>query len=231
MQITEYSVVGLRSSVIDLRARGKPLRFRLFPMAHIGRAEFYREVAERLRDCDLIVSEGWDMPSSHGQAIVLAMRLTRQRGVRGLVHQDIDHAALGIPTVFPESVSGRRRRHRFSFWSLLDLLALTPYYTVVMALGGRNWLLRSRFEIDDNSDVRIRFMNKTFLHDRDEELISALAEVYEEHRERPEVVAVVYGAAHMPAVINALNARFGYRAVGAQWLTVFDEADLYRAVG
>lgn len=231
MQITEYSVAGLRSAVIDLRARGNPLTFRLFPMVHLARPEFYREVAQRLRECDLIVSEGEDTPSSTGYAIVLAMRLTFQRAARNLLHQDIDHEALGVPTLWPDNYSRPSRRRRFSPWSLADIVLMTPFYFVVMALGGRGWLLRNRFEVNDDTDVRLRMMTKSLVHDRDATLIETLSRVYEERRDRREVVAVVYGAAHLPAVINALNARFGYRAVGAEWVTVFDEADETRRVG
>ncbi|MFC9437261.1 hypothetical protein [Nocardia sp. NPDC057030] len=199
-------------------------------MIHIGQPQFYRAVADRLRECDLIVSEGDDTPSSTGHAIVLALRMTLQRSARTLVHQDINHAALGVPVMWPEHSSRRSRRRRLPVLSLLDLLLLTPFYVAVMALGGRDWLLRSRFEIYDNTEVRLRFMHKTFLHDRDEDLVSALTEIHEERGDRREVVAIVYGAAHMPAVIEALNTRFGYRAVGAEWLTVFDTAMHYRPI-
>jgi hypothetical protein len=33
---------------------------------------------------------------------------------------------------------------------------------------------------------------------------------------------VVYGAGHVPAVVRALLARYGYRPRSAEWLTVFD---------
>ncbi|MFI6041746.1 hypothetical protein ACIA8C_08930 [Nocardia sp. NPDC051321] len=230
MQITEFSVFGLRSSVIDLRVRGNPLTFRLFPMVHIGQRRYYQEVADRLRECDLIVSEGTDTPSSTGLAVVLAMRLTFQRSARDLVHQDIDHASLGVPVVWPDALSRHNRRRRAAVLSLLDVMLLTPFYVVVMAFGGRNWLLRTRFEVYDNSEVRLRFMNKTLLRDRDKALVSALAGIHQERQGRREVVGIVYGAAHMPAVIEALSTQFGYRAVGADWLAVFDEASLFRPI-
>lgn len=230
VQITEYSVFGLRSAIIELRARGNPLTFRLFPMVHIGNPEFYREVGERLRECDLIVSEGWDMPSSTGKAILLAMRLTFQRAAWQLVNQDIDHEALGIPTLWPDAQSNHPRRHRLDLLSFLDLVLLVPFYVVVMALGGRGWLLRNRLEINDNSEIRMRSrrMTEFAITDRDAALLATLSQVHEERHNRPEIVAIVYGAAHMPAVINTLNARFGYRAVAAEWITIFTEADQLR---
>jgi hypothetical protein len=69
------------------------------PVIHIGRPDYYRSVAERLARCHLIVAETYDGPSSTGLAYALALRLTRQRRGGKLVHQDIDYAKLGVPTV------------------------------------------------------------------------------------------------------------------------------------
>jgi hypothetical protein len=42
------------------------------------------------------------------------------------------------------------------------------------------------------------------------------------HKNESIDVAVVYGAAHMPAVTRQMSARFGYRPWTAEWLPVFD---------
>lgn len=38
----------------------------------------------------------------------------------------------------------------------------------------------------------------------------------------PIEVAVDYGAAHMPAVVQGLGEQFGYRPRSAEWLTVIE---------
>ncbi|MFF5171460.1 hypothetical protein ACFY3U_02355 [Micromonospora sp. NPDC000089] len=73
MQITEVSVLGLRSAVITLARPDSPLRFVLFPMVHFGLPSFYRQVADRLAACDLIVAEGYD-GAAHLPAVVQALR-------------------------------------------------------------------------------------------------------------------------------------------------------------
>ena len=40
--------------------------------------------------------------------------------------------------------------------------------------------------------------------------------------DQPADIAVVYGAAHMPALIRHLQSRYGFRPRAADWLTVFD---------
>jgi hypothetical protein len=55
---------------------------------------------------------------------------------------------------------------------------------------------------------------------RDEALCRRLSALHEEHRERPITVAVVYGAAHLPAVVAHLDTEFGYSVESAEWLMV-----------
>ncbi|WP_327004911.1 hypothetical protein OHA72_59560 [Dactylosporangium sp. NBC_01737] len=226
MQITEVSFLGVRSAVVTLRHRTEPLRFVLFPMLHIGRADFYTAVADRLRRCHLIVAEGYDGPSSTGRAYSVALRLTRQRGLGPLVHQDIDYAALGVPVVWPEGVfRDTRRRDRMPLLVWLDLVYLVPYLTVTMAVGGTRWLLRRQFEISDDTEVRMsrEFLTRWMVEERDRELVEALTEIHRTRAAEPIDVAVVYGAGHMPAVVHALAGTLGYRPRrGGEWLTVID---------
>ncbi len=227
MQITEFSVFGLRSSIVDLRTPNSPLRFRLFPMVHIGNPEYYRDVTRRLSECDLVVAEGTDNASSLGFAVVLAMRLTGRRAAWSLVHQDIDYAVLGKPTAWPEGSGTPRRSWWRSAAGWLDVLLMTPFYTVVMVAGGRDWLLRQHYVVNDNTEVRARFRSKDVVDARDRVLLDALAGIYAERKDRREVVGIAYGAGHMPAVVRELRREFGYRPVGAEWVTVFDDANLH----
>ncbi|MFB9333347.1 hypothetical protein [Actinoplanes octamycinicus] len=198
----------------------------LVPTVHIGRPDYYRQIARRLVQCRLIVAETYDGPSSTGLAYVTAMRLTLQPQARDLVHQDIDYRSLGVPTVWPDGHPSPGRRDRLPVSGWADLAFLVPYLTVTMAVGGRNWLLRRNFEVSDDSDLRlarIGWLNRMFLDDRDKLLVAELERIHAEHRDEPGEVAVVYGAAHMPAVVQALAGRLGYRPLrGGDWLTAID---------
>ncbi len=227
MQITEVSFLGVRSAVVTLRHRATPLRFILFPMIHVGRSDFYAAVADRLRRCHLIVAEGYDGPSSTGLAYSIALCLTRQRARGRLVHQDIDYAALGVPVIWPERLfRDTRRRTRLPLLGWLDLVVMVPFLTVSMAVGGTQWLLRRRFEVGDDTEVRMarEFLTKWFVEDRDADLVAALTDVHRTRAGEPIDVAVVYGAGHMPAVVHALAGTLGYRSGrgGGEWLTVID---------
>ena len=223
MQITEVSSFGVRSSVTVLRHRTSPLRFVLVPVIHFGRPDYYRRVAERLARCNLIVAETYDGPSSTGLAYALALRLTFQRRGGKLVHQDIDYQKLGVPTVWPDELVKPGRRDRLPWFAWLDVVMMLPFLVVTMAVGGRDWLLRRNFEVSDDSEPRMRFMHKTFHEERDKLLAAALTRICQERESQAIEVAVVYGAAHFPAVVQTLSERLSYHPQrGAEWLTAID---------
>jgi hypothetical protein len=64
--------------------------------------------------------------------------------------------------------------------------------------------------------------SRLILDERDKLLLDALASIHEQRRNEPIEVAVVYGAAHMRAVVHYLSIRFGYRPADADWLDVFE---------
>lgn len=229
MQILEVSIVGVRAAVITFGHPDSPLRFRLFPMAHCGRPAFYTEVVEQIGRTDLIVAEGRDQGSSVGFAHLLAARATRQEGSLGLVHQNIDYAAVGVPVLWPDMPGGNprpkvRNKHRIAGLSWLDVWIWFPVQLVMMTVGGRRHLLRTFKDINDDTRLRMKMLTETLLHSRDRTLARTLREVHAERVHRPETVAVVYGAAHMPAVVRTLG-KLGYRPVHAGWLSVIDVAE------
>jgi hypothetical protein len=225
MQLTEVSVLGVRSSVTVFRHRGTPLRFVLIPTIHIGRPEYYRRIAERLARCQLVVAEQYDGPSSTGLAYVTALRLSLQQQGGKLVHQDIDYQALGLPIVWPEGKLYRGRRQRLPLLGWLDLVMMVPFLTVTMAVGGRNWLLRRNLEINDDSEPRLRssYLHRKLVEERDQLLVAAVSRIHEERSDQAVDVAIAYGAAHLPAVVQTLVGQLGYRPErGAEWLLAIE---------
>jgi hypothetical protein len=54
----------------------------------------------------------------------------------------------------------------------------------------------------------------------DSRLVRALGAIHAERQHEPAKVAVVFGAAHIPAVVDYLTGQFGYYVGDASWLTV-----------
>jgi hypothetical protein len=225
VQLTEVSVLGVRSSVTVFRHRSTALRFVLIPTIHFGRPEYYRRIAERLARCQLVVAEQYDGPSSTGLAYGTALRLSLQRRGGPLVRQDIDYQALGVSTVWPDGELLPGRHRRLPLWGWLDLVVMVPFLTVAMAVGGRHWLLRRNLEVSDDSEPRMRssFLHRVVLEERDELLVAAITRIHQERNGQAIDVAIVYGAAHMPAVVQTLAGRLGYRPErGGEWLVAID---------
>ena len=224
LQLTEVSVLGVRSSVTVFRHRHAPMRFVLIPTIHLGRPDYYQKIAERLARCQLVVAEQYDGPSSTGLAYVTALRLSLQRRGGRLVHQDIDYQALGVPTLWPDGTLKPARRRRMSAWGWLDLVVMVPVLTVAMAVGGRSWLMRRNFEVSDDSEPRLRwsFLNRLMLDQRDRQLVAAVTGIHEARHGEAIDVAVVFGAAHMPAVVRTLAEQLGYRAERGDWIRAID---------
>jgi hypothetical protein len=233
MQIVEVSDLGVRSAVIWLQRRETPMRFVLFPMLHLGTPSFYTEVTRRLRACDLVVAEGIRGRSLNASALTLTYRLAGNARRGGLVVQDIDYGSLGVPVIGPD-MSGsefgagwRRMPLTLRLW----VWALVPVYALGMLFFGSRALVARHAEVDDlpsradvamAADERIAPFSRFLVDDRDAHLVAALDRIHEERCSEAIQVAIVYGAGHMPAVVNHLNQWFGYWVRDAEWMTVFE---------
>ncbi|MDI6104893.1 hypothetical protein QLQ12_40535 [Actinoplanes sp. NEAU-A12] len=99
-----------------------------------------------------VIAEIYDGPSSTGLAFVNAMRLTRQRAARDLVHQDIDYSALGVPVIFPDGHLAPEPRfdRQMAPEERFGAAVLTPILALQMAVtGGGDWMAQAPLDIDD----------------------------------------------------------------------------------
>lgn len=239
MQLAEMSVMGFRTSVTVFRRPSGGLRWVIIPTIHMGHADYYWAIWQRLRSCQAVIAEQYDGPSSTGLAYVKAMRLTRQRAARDLVHQDIDYSALGVPIIFPDAHLGPEARpdRRMPREGWLDVAVMTPILALQMAIhGSDDWVAGLPLDIDDTTEVRFasEFLQQVILTERDELLLGVIREIDGEFADEDMEVGVVFGALHMPAVVRELTGRLGYRVqAGARWLTAidFDEPPIMRKPG
>lgn len=221
MRLTEMSVTGFRTSVTTFRRPAGGLRWVIIPTIHMGHADYYWAIWQRLRSCQAVIAEIWDGPSSTGMAYANAMRLARQRASRDLVPQDIDYGALGVPIIFPDDYLAPNADpdRRMSREERLNAAVATPILALHMALtGDRDWLARAKLDIYDHTEVQRDADDIK----REDLLLGVLREIDTEFAAEDMEVAVVFGALHMPTVVRHL-AEIGYREVPpAQWLTAVD---------
>jgi hypothetical protein len=222
MQLTEMSVLGFRTSVTVFRRPAGGLRWVIIPTIHMGHADYYWAIWQRLRSCQAVIAEIWDGPSSTGMIYASAMRLARQRASRDLVPQDIDYGALGVPIIFPDDYLAPNADpdRRISREERLTATLMTPILALHMALSGDgDWLGNSPLEIHDHTEVPRDASDLK----REELLLGVMREIDGEFAAEDMEVAVVFGALHMPTVVRALTGKFGYRVMpGSRWLTAID---------
>ncbi|MFC5744340.1 hypothetical protein [Actinomadura rugatobispora] len=229
MQFIESSVIGLRAAVITMGRRTTPLRFVLFPMVHVGERSFYDEVAARASSCDLIVAEGGPSDGAPMQRRMAGLRWD------GLVDQMValDLEALGVPIIWeggtaePPEERARRRAERSPRDRIVHT-ALDSAAALALRALGRYGDPRDLPSLDQNDmhdrerpEGRIdRFLDRKVGEERDERLVRTLGTVHRERYQEPIKVAVVWGAAHMTAVVDVLRRDFRYYVQDAEWITI-----------
>jgi hypothetical protein len=230
MQIIEVTGYAVRSAVITMRRKDKPLEFVIFPMLHVALPTFYSQVRSRLRECDLIVLEGIRGKSAGVSALTLAYRFAPLRRRNGLQAQSNELLLPdSVPVINPdvtaaEAMADLRALPR---WMYLLLLVAAPVMGLVFALRGPRAFLDEDMAVDDlPTTLREEWLaaddpiEHAVTDRRDARLLAALGEICAERADEPIRVAVVYGAGHVPAIVSGLMERHGYRPRDAQWLTV-----------
>jgi hypothetical protein len=168
----------------------------------------------------------------------LAYRALRRHRRGTLVIQDVGEDTLDVQVLrpdltLPELRSRLRRLPLLTYATArLALWVVVPWVALYLLIFGARRLLSRELALDvdtlytdPSSGSRWDAIDRVVLDDRDALLVDALSNIHRRRCEEPIDVAVIYGAAHMPAVIYGLLARHGYRARTAQWVTVFDIDD------
>ena len=207
------------------------MQFILFPMIHLGTPGFYRTILTRLGSCQLIVAEGVRGKTAAGSLLMLSYRMLGRSGKLGLVAQNLDLDALGVPVIRPDMTGEEFEKRWHQAVPVLHRLLLwlvAPLFAIGMLLFGTRRMLGRHLAVDDLPTVEQERARESFEHvdrlvvdERDALLAASLVSIHGEHASEPISIGVVYGAGHMPAVAAALLAQCGYRARSAEWVTVF----------
>lgn len=223
MQYIESSVIGIRSAVITLKHRVTPLRFVLFPMVHVAEPGFFASAQAMAGECDLIVAEG--APSRYAPMQEWMSKIRLDHLVDQMTGLDLERT--GVPVQWehpaPRPASSGRDQAVATAVDSAAALALRALGRYGSPLG-----LPSLDQSDDHDDRwepagggRLgRYLEDRVLHARDSVLVRALGVIHQERHGEHIRVAVVYGAAHIPAVVDYLSQTFRYHVEQAEWLTV-----------
>jgi hypothetical protein len=230
LQILESSALGLRAARLTFNSRqGKSVT--LFPMVHIGIPEFYWQVHEDAARHDVVLVEGVRSPiatriTRSYRWIVGAKRLglvlqpkfgDAETGTSRVILADLTHEE------FMVAWRGVPRRLRW----LLAVAA--PIYGLYHRWFGTLEGLARGHSMDDltGRDEALGWtpvtgaLSDAILAARDARLVQRLSEVLDAPASEIGSVAIVFGGAHMRAVIAELTRRRDYIAGDTRWLTVF----------
>jgi hypothetical protein len=223
MQFLESSIIGLRSAVITLTRRATPLRFILFPMVHVAEQQFYDEVAARARLCQLLVAEGVkakDVPAQSWMAQHHRGHLVDQGAALRL-------ESLGVPVHWEvEPDTGPRPGTGRPVSRTADIAGAATIGLIRKLIGPLDLPSLEQAEAYDQTAENLtgNWFDRLLEHNvstiRDARLMRVLDEIHRDRAAESLTVGVVFGAGHMPAVVDHLCGQLGYIATSAEWLTV-----------
>lgn len=202
-------------------------------MVHIGTSDYYSQVRSKLAVCDLILFEG--VRTFSGRLLTLSYRLVAKRRRLNLVTQ----AVLGLKGLAPRLVCADVSSAEFEeHWSRIPLHMRLTLGVAAPLFGAYQYLMASRQSIGKHitaEDVKARTelegrdaapeFHNAIQDSRDAQLTAAIESVLAQS-DPPASTGVIYGAAHMSSVTDVLMSKHGFRVVHAEWLTVFDYADV-----
>jgi hypothetical protein len=227
MDIIDASDLGVRTVVLELRRKGTPCRFTIYPMIHVGEPSFYRAVAARLTTHDLIVAEGIIGASRAGSMLARLYRSRTLLDRLGLQAQSHELYDVGVPVVMPDMTGaefdrrwGRVGLPERAMWTVL-MPAARLYFDAFASremLANRLHLDCDTLAIEEPSGFEL---DEIVLDHRDVLLCEAVTRIHTQRCEEDINVAVVYGAAHVPPLVAHLRARHGYVPRSGEWLQVF----------
>ncbi|MEL7344747.1 MAG: hypothetical protein AAFN59_07790, partial [Pseudomonadota bacterium] len=200
----------------------------LFPMLHVGEASFYDDVKARRLEMDLVLIEG--VPSSKVRALTRVYRWLPLRRL-GLIVQPrfgplLERAGVPVQTAdmrapdFDAAWASLPRLMRFGLPVVTTAVAIWLRLTATRAalakrmnttdLPGRAHILNAGSALDP--------LDTLISDQRDAILVAALHAALDTNAGRPVKIGVVYGAAHMAAIVHALPDYWPY---DSEWMTVF----------
>ena len=229
MQFIESSVIGLRAACHVLRSSEQEPEVCLFPMIHVGSANYYAEVRRRLEKCDLLLFEG--VRDFRARILSLSYSIAARSRRLNLVTQ---RDALVVPLVQQQRIRADVSTEQFAaawrgvpWYQRLGLLLGAPVFGCWVYLTASRESIGRRLsteEVESNRDFEmfesVPELENVLSTTRNARLIEEIASALSAKTAKR--IGILYGAAHMRAVSRLLTAKFQYRIVESEWITVFD---------
>jgi hypothetical protein len=230
MQFVEESVIGVRSARLSFSSPTSGVRVTLFPMIHVGEPEFYRSTYLDAQLHDVVLLEGvrspvvtritrsyrWTERSKSLSGLVVQPRFPDDGSNRKIVHADL----------LPEEFEAEWRK--VPLWLRLAVSVLSPLIGLKRRWHYSRSALAKEMSCEDQPSLsellaispETGALTQSILHARDERLIERLRDELDAFEMPSKSVAIVYGAAHMRAVVRELTGNRNFAVCGAEWRTI-----------
>lgn len=217
---------------VTLRSKNKA-SFTLFPMIHVGDAAFFETVARQANAHDLVLCEG--VRGAAGRSANLAYRAAtlghsqlkfQNREMRRALTGD---ASGGGGTKWVNSDMNpeefRAKWKKVPFWQRMLVRVALPILAIALRFRKlRHSLLDNLSESDPQADKNVApELFDLLVQERDAVLLKNCEQVMD--AAVGQRVAVIWGAHHMPALIQALIHTHGYRITSRKWVPAMTVSD------
>jgi hypothetical protein len=200
----------------------------LYPMIHIGEPAFYDAVYRAASQHDVVLVEG--VRSAVSRRLTRAYRWPARR--HRLIVQPPFKPGPGGPRVVHADLSASEfdvEWKRIPLWIRALVTLLIPLMALVLRWSGTRESLAAAVQMEDRKSASeilawnpaVAALHRTILEIRDQRLIERLAAILGEPAGDARSVAIVYGAAHMRAVLQEMRRR-GFHAVDSGWIDIFE---------
>jgi hypothetical protein len=230
MQLLENSVLGLRSARLTFARAKSALSITLFPMIHVGEADFFEKVYTDAFAHDVALVEGITSP--------IARRITR--GYKWLIGPS---SGLVVQPPYRSNAATKAEiiHSDLSADEFAEAWKKTPIgLRMLLNFAGPGFGLAHRWTLSREKLARqlsfddlpsrdsilgwspeLGAIDEVLLRARDERLIDHIRDQIGKGSSKSHSISIVYGAAHMPPVLEEISRQGDFRLVSSDWLTVF----------
>ncbi len=228
LAVTRKTGEGLQVQRLTLMARGKPT-FTIFPMIHVADSGFFARVISEAdaHDCVLKEGVGW-------HPVARTTRAAYKNISKGSPDLSVQPSGPAGPADkwYNSDLDKETFRRK---WKKIPLFRRLFFHIALRLVGlilrfgkARKFLAQAlaTSTIDDGNAMESVFgeeFKQVVMDDRDAALLRGCEIAID--RRPDDRVAVVWGAAHISSLVNALTQKHGYRVTERQWITAVKSDD------
>lgn len=216
----------LYSSIVTFEKPGSNVRFKLFPVVHVGRREYYELAYKKLNENDYVLYEGFG-EATRSEKKQGTYRSSAQK--MGLVSQDeaINYRRLPAKWIRADLKGEAAKQavddlmfHEKFFLKNLGILNAAAVGLFSVAFANRRALaeLLAQFQNAPMTMPLFERLSWMITGQREKVIYRKIGQFAATQWDQPITVAIFYGAGHMAALTKHLTETLGYQESSTEWI-------------